>query len=85
MNAYLLKEWPSILVLVGGVLLVGIFLCLHLVLKPRIVQWIAKYIFRNNLFSEKSAEGLFNVAVSFIGAIGGIWIIFAIYFLTNAA
>jgi hypothetical protein len=85
MNAYLLKEWPPILVLGAGVLLVGVFLYLHLVLKPKIVKWIAKYIFRNQVFSERSAEGLFNVAVSFIAAIGGIWIIFAIYYLTNAA
>ena len=51
--------------------------------KKQIVSWIAKYIFRSQFMSEKSAESLFNVITSFLFMAGGIWVVVAIYYLTN--
>jgi hypothetical protein len=34
--------------------------------------------------AEKSAEGLFNVATSFVVTVGGLWIILALFYLTNS-
>jgi hypothetical protein len=53
-----------------------LFFYLYLRQKRNIIQWLAKYGFRNQYMSEKSAESLFNTAASFIFAV-------AIYYLTN--
>ena len=66
-----------------GILLVALFLYLYVLKKNMAVAWIAKHIFRNQFMSEKSAEGLFDVLTSFIVTIGGLWIILAIYYLSN--
>jgi hypothetical protein len=50
--------------------------------KARAVQWIAKNIFRNKFGSEASAESLFKVLTSYLGAVGAIGIIVAILYLT---
>jgi hypothetical protein len=80
---YVLTYWPPIVILLAGSGLVAFFLYLHLVRKADSVRWIAKYIFRNQLMSEKSAEALFDIATSFVVTVGGLWIILAIYYLTN--
>lgn len=88
MNAfisYLVTYWqPLFMLLVGiiAVLLIGYMQWFGNVRK-RAVQWIAEYIFRNKLGSEQSADSLFMVVTSFIVAIGGVWIVVAILFLTN--
>ena len=82
MYTYITKFWAPITVLIAGLILVSFFIYLHLKLKPRIVKWIAKYIFRNENMVP-SAEGVFNVATSFVAMIGGLWIILAIYYLSN--
>jgi hypothetical protein len=74
--------WQPLSGLIIGVLVIAIYLYLYLRRKAEIVQWIAKYIFRQQFMSEKSAENLFNVATSFVATIGGLWIILAIYYLT---
>lgn len=82
MYLYITKFWAPIMVLVAGLILVSFFLYLHLSLKTRIVRWIAKSVFRNEN-ATSSAEGIFNVATSLIVTIGGLWIILAIYYLSN--
>ena len=79
---YLITYWQPLSGLFIGLLTVFVFLYLHIFQKANIVQWIAKYIFRNQFMSEKSAENLFNVITSFLVTIGGLWIILAIYYLT---
>jgi hypothetical protein len=80
---YLNTYWAPLLILAAGSVLVAVFLYLHLLKKQEIVRWMAKYIFGNQMMAEKSAEGLFNVATSFVVSAGGLWIILAIYYLTN--
>jgi hypothetical protein len=43
-----------------------------------------KKIFRNQFMAEKSAESLLSVVTSFLFMIGGIWIVVAIYYLSNS-
>ena len=83
--SYLITYWPPLLILSAGVGLVAFFLYLHLLRKADSIRWIAKYIFRSQPMSEKSAEGLFNTAASFVVTVGGLWIILAIFYLTNAS
>jgi hypothetical protein len=80
---YILTSCRPLIGILLGLILVASFFYLHLYQKKNIVGWVAKYIFRNQYRSVKSAEGLFNAVVSFIFAIGGIWIILAVYYLTN--
>ena len=75
--------WPSLVVLAGGILFVGFFLYLNVFKKQKIVGWLAKHVFRNQLMSEKSAENLLMTATSFLLMIGGLWIILALYYLVN--
>jgi hypothetical protein len=83
MLSYIITFWPPLLILFAGAGLVAFFLYLHLLRKADSIRWMAKYIFRNQIMSEKSAEGLFNTATSFVVTVGGLWIILAIYYLTN--
>ena len=83
LSHYLYTYWAPLLVLVAGSVLITLFLFIHLLKKQEIIRWMAKYIFRNQIMAEKSAEGLFNVATSFVVTVGGLWISLAIYYLTN--
>ena len=83
LSQYLYTYWAPLLILVAGSVLVALFLYLHLLKKQEIIRRMAKYIFRNQIMAEKSAEGLFNVATSFVVTVGGLWMILAIYYLTN--
>lgn len=72
---HLVFYWPPLLVCGGGVLLVGVFLCLHFFQKKMVIRWLAKYIFRDQLMAEKSAENLFNLLAGLIVTVGILWII----------
>lgn len=79
---YLITYWQPISGLFLGALLVGIFLYIHTRKKASFIRWIAKNVFRSQFMAEKSAEGLFNVATSFVLTVGGLLIILAILYLT---
>jgi predicted PurR-regulated permease PerM len=83
LGSYLRAHWPPLVGLLIGSLIVAFFLYLHLRQKRNIVRWIARYVFRNQIMSDRSAESLFNVVTSFIAGVGGLWIILALYYLTN--
>ena len=76
-------EWEPIVGVIFGTILISLFLYLHLRRKSNIIHWISEHIYGNQFMSERSAESLFNVTVSFLAAIGGIWIILSLYYLTN--
>jgi hypothetical protein len=79
---YLVAHWQPIAVFLIGIAILGIYYFLHFRKKQIIVPWIAKYMLRNQNMVP-SAEGLFNVVTSFIFLVGGIWIIVAIFYLSN--
>lgn len=83
MNSYIATHWAPVLVLLGGIVVVSVVLYLHVRQRPKAIRWTAKNIFRSQTMSEKSAESLINVAESFVVTIGGLWIILAVYYLTN--
>jgi hypothetical protein len=85
MYTYASFFWAPLLFLVAGCGTVGLFLYLHLSKKRSAIAWLAKYVFRSQMMSERSAEGLFNVVSSFVVMIGGIWILMALYVLTYSA
>lgn len=78
---YITKYWQPMIGLAVGVLLIIFFCLLYTRWRKVSVQWIAKHIFRNQFMSEKSANGLFNVVISYIPVIGGLLIIIALLFL----
>jgi hypothetical protein len=80
---YLFTRWQPIVVLTMGIVILTLYYYLQLNKKKHIIPWMAKYIFRNQFLSEKSAESLFNVITSFLFTIGGIWAIVGIYFLSK--
>jgi ethanolamine transporter EutH len=79
--SYIIKYWRPLSGLVIGLLLVILFCLLYTRWRKKPVQWIAKHIFRNQFMSEKSADGLYNVLISFIPMIGGLWIVSALLYL----
>ena len=84
-TTYLATSWQPLLMLLIGlcaVLLVGYIQWFGSTRKT-IVQWIGKYIFRDKYGSQQSADSLFMVITSFLVAVGGVWIVVAILFLTN--
>ncbi len=80
-TSYIIKYWQPLSGLVIGLLLIILFCLLYTRWRKTPVEWIAKHIFRNQLMSEKSATGLFNVIISFIFMIGGLWVILALVYL----
>lgn len=82
-QSYLTTHWPPIVVLLSGILLIGFWGYLQLRLKASAAKWMAKHVFSDQLMALKSAENLLNVTTSFIGVIGGLWVILAIYYLSN--
>ena len=81
---YLTAHWQPITGLIVGVLIEALYFYLYFTKDKRIVPWIAKFIFRNQFMSEKSADSLFKVVTSYLFMFGGLWIVLAIYFLTNS-
>jgi len=81
LTSYAIKYWQPLSGLVIGLLLIILFCLLYTRWRKAPVLWIAKHIFRNQLMSEKSADGLYNYLVSFTLVIGGLWIILALLFL----
>lgn len=84
-TSYLIKYWQPLFMLAVGlsaVLFIGYAQWFGNVRK-KTVQWIARYIFRDKLGSEQSADSLFMVVTSFLVAIGAVWVIVAILFLAN--
>jgi hypothetical protein len=79
--AYIIEYWQPLSGLIIGLLLVVLFCLLYTRWRKKPVQWIAKHIFRNQLMSEQSATSLFNVLISFMFTIGGLWIILALMYL----
>jgi hypothetical protein len=80
--SYLITYWQPISGLFIGAFMVIAYLYLYTSKAKRIIPWMAKYIFRNQIFAERSAESLFNVVTSFLFMGGGLLIILAIYFLS---
>jgi hypothetical protein len=80
--SYLITYWQPIFGLGIGTLMVAAYLYLHLNRNKRIIPWMAKHLFRSQMFAERSAEGLFNVVTSFLFMAGGLLVILAIYFLS---
>ena len=78
---YILKYWQPISGLMIGLVLIVLFCFLYTRWRKIPVQWIAKHVFRNQIMSERSADSLFNVVISFIPVIGGIWIVLALLYL----
>jgi len=82
MTFYLITHWQPISGLFIGLLMLALYYYLHFKAKDRVAFWIAKHIFRNqNRIA--SAGDLFNVVTSFLFMFGGIWVIVAIYYLSN--
>ncbi len=81
---YLITEWQPIAGIFLGLLMLTFYYYLQIGKKAQIVKWIAKNIFRNQFMAEKSAESALNVVTSFLFMIGGIWIVVAIYYLSNS-
>jgi hypothetical protein len=81
MNYLLILSQPVVLVF-EGLLVLGVYYYLQLSRKSYLVRWIARSIFRNHHMLP-SAQSLFNVMASFLFVLGGIWIIMAIYYLSN--
>ena len=81
---YLITEWQPIAGIFLGLLMLTFYYYLQISKKAQIVTWIAKNIFRNQFMAEKSAESALNVVTSFLFMIGGIWIVVAIYYLSNS-
>ena len=80
-SSYIATNWQPLSGLIIGLAMIALFICLYTRWRKGSVQWIAKYIFRNQMMSEKSAESLLNVLIGFLFAIGGIWVILALVFL----
>lgn len=78
---YVIKYWQPLSGLIIGLLLVTLFCFLYTRWRKKPVEWISKHIFRNQFMSEKSANGLYNVLISFIPMIGGLWIVLALLYL----
>lgn len=81
--SYLVTYWQPLSGLLIGALLVAIYMNLYTNRRRNIIPWISSRLFRNQLMSERSAEGLFDVATSFLLMVGGLWLLLAIYYLTN--
>jgi hypothetical protein len=80
---YTAHNWQPLSGLFIGIALIALYLYLYLTRHRIFIPLIARHVFRNQLMSEKSAEGLFNVVTSYMFAIGGILIILALFYLTN--
>ena len=80
-TAYITEYWQPLSGLIIGLILIILFCLLYTRWRKAPVQWIAKHIFRNQLMSEKSASSLFNVLISLLFAIGGLWVILALVYL----
>lgn len=81
LTSYLIKNWQPIFGLILGLLFIVLFCLLYTRWRKASVQWIAKHIFRNQLMSEKSANSLYNVLISFIPVVGVIWAVLALVYL----
>ena len=77
------KSFNELSGLLIGVAVVSVYFCLKLTRHKTAIPFIAKYVFRNQPMSVTSAEKLFNVVTSYVFAIGGIWIIAALFYLAN--
>lgn len=80
-TSYMIKYWQPLSGLIIGLLLIILFCLLYTRWRKKSVEWVAKHIFRNQLMSEKSATGLYNVVISFIPLVGAIWIVSALLYL----
>jgi hypothetical protein len=78
---YITKYWAPLSGLIIGSLLIILFCFLYTRWRKAPVKWIAKHIFRDQFKSETSANGLFNVLISFIFTIGGLWVVLALLYL----
>ena len=68
--------------LVLGIFIVGVYFCLYAKRNKKIVQWIARNIFRDPNMTP-SADSAFKVATSFMLMFGGLIIILAFLYLTH--
>jgi hypothetical protein len=80
-TSYIIKYWQPLSGLIVGILLIVLFCLLYTRWRKAPVRWIAKHIFGNQFMSEKSADGLYNVLISLIPVVGGLWIILALLYL----
>jgi hypothetical protein len=82
-SRYIDANWQPLSGLCIGVALMSVYFYIYLTRHRLAIPIIAKHVFRSQQMSERSAEGLFNVLTSYIFAIGGIWIIAALFYLAN--
>lgn len=80
-TSYIVKFWQPISGLIIGLFLIILFCLLYTRWRKAPVQWIATHIFRSQFMSEKSANSLFNVLISFIPVIGVVWAVLALVYL----
>jgi hypothetical protein len=80
---YIAEHWQPLFGLCIGVALISIYLYLYATKHCLVIPLIARYVFGNAPSSIRSAEGLFNVLTSYVFVIGGIWIVLALFYLTN--
>ncbi len=87
MNAfiqYVATYWQPLLILLMGVGLLTFvgYINWYKQTKQSVVGWVARQVFRNGFRSDVSADNLFMTITSFLLALGGIWIVVAVLYLT---
>jgi hypothetical protein len=78
---YLLIYWQPLTGLTLGIVMVFLYFYLYATRKKALVPWVARYVFRNQAMSEKSADSLVKVLASYLFMFGGLIIILALLYL----